>query len=80
MKKQIECPNCHKTLNLPIDKCPDCGYVFDFLKLQPVIPVEVVEPIEAVVPLDYDPKAKKVEETSSIPTVVFYDEEEQKKK
>lgn len=69
MKRTIICPTCKEKLELPIDKCPKCGFVFQFQKLQPVVPVD------AVVPLDYDPK-KNLEETSIIPTVVIYDDEE----
>ena len=69
MKRTIVCPTCKEKLDLPIDKCPKCGFVFQFQKLQPVVPVD------AVVPLDYDPK-KNLEETSIIPTVVIYDDKE----
>lgn len=71
MTKTIICPSCKEELELPIKKCPTCGYKFNFKELQPVIPtevvepieavvpVEVVEPIEAVVPLDYNPNEKE---------------------
>lgn len=82
MKKEIVCPNCKEKLNLPIEKCSNCGFIFKFHTLKPVMPVEVVEPIEAVVPLDYDPKIKKdnLEETSIIPTVVIYEDEDKSSK
>lgn len=82
MKKEIVCPNCKEKLNLPIDKCSNCGFIFKFHTLKPVMPVEAVEPIEAVVPLDYDPKIKKdnLEETSIIPTVVIYEDEDKSSK
>lgn len=80
MKREIICPNCKEKLNLPIDKCSNCGFIFKFHTLKPVMPVEAVQPIEAVVPLDYDPKIKKdnLEETSIIPTVVIYEDEDKK--
>lgn len=81
MKKEIVCPNCKEKLNLPIDKCSNCGFIIKFHTLKPVMPVEAVEPIEAVVTLDYDPKIKKdnLEETSIIPTVVIYEDEDKDK-